>query len=66
MGKYTKEYFKWLLVYGVAFGILTALFDYFESKTVLIWKNIIGGLLFGSVMSYLKIRTLKRRDEGKE
>jgi hypothetical protein len=56
-----KDFIKWFLIYGIAFGVLTALFDYFQGKSMLIMKNIIGGLIFGLAMSYLKIRAERRR-----
>jgi hypothetical protein len=66
MEQNTKAFIKWFLIYGMAFGILTALFDFFQNKTIFILKNLIGGLIFGSVMSYLKLRSEKRRAETKK
>ena len=66
MEQNTKTFIKWFLIYGITFGILTALFDFFQNKTNFILKNVIGGLIFGSVMSYLKVRSEKRRAEMKK
>ena len=61
-----KNFIKWFLIFGIAFGLLTVLFDYFQGKSILILKNIFGGLIFGLLMSFLKIRSEKRRKKDKE
>lgn len=66
MGHNTQKLIKWALIYGIAFGFLTALFDYFENGSIFIPKNVIGGLIFGSVMSYLKLRAQKRNAASKK
>lgn len=65
MEQRSKTFIKWVLIYGIAFGFLTAFFDYFDMGSIFIPKNMIGGLIFGSVMSYLKLRSDKRRSENK-
>jgi NhaP-type Na+/H+ or K+/H+ antiporter len=65
MEQNTKTFIKWFLIYGIAFGTLTALFDFLQNKTNFILKNVIGGLIFGLVMSYLKVRAQRRNEENK-
>lgn len=60
-----KTFIKWVLIYGIAFGFLTALFDYFDKESIFIPKNMIGGLIFGSVMAYLKLKSDKSHSENK-
>ncbi len=61
-----KNFIKWFLIFGIAFGLLTVLFDYFQGKSILILKNIFGGLIFGLLMSFLKIRSEKLPKKDKE
>ena len=61
MKQSTKDFIKWCLIYSTAFSILTALFDYFQGKSLFILKNIFSGIAFGLVMSYLKSKSIKKR-----
>lgn len=64
MEQKSNKFFKWVIIYGITFGILTASFDFLQSKTVFVLKNVIGGLIFGLAMAFFNTRAQKRKEEN--
>jgi hypothetical protein len=64
MEQNSKKFIKWTLIYGIAFGSLTALSDWLSNKSLFILKNIFGGLVFGLVMAFLRLRSEKHKEKN--
>ena len=61
MTENTKTFIKFALIYGIGFGTLTSLIELIDNKSIFILRNIIGGVFFGLLMSYFKLRSEKKR-----
>ena len=63
----TKLYLKSFFIYGIVFGLLMYLLEYDEEK-INIWKQILQGVLFGGVMTWITVTSQKRaiRKQGKK
>ena len=56
----TKVYLKTFLVYGLLFGSMMTLWEYFETEEINIWKQIFQGSIFGVLMSWTTVTAQKR------
>ena len=69
MKSITTIYLKLFLAYGLIFGFLMSLWDYFDEGEIDLWKTAFMIIFFGGFMSWTSVKSMKKskkKFEGKE